>query len=260
MEFKKYKKPVIDKEKLIYGRHPVMDAIKNGMSVDKVILSQIVKGDYEKEIRKICKIADIPFQVAPKERLESITKKNHQGVIAFLSHINYLQIEDVFPMIYDKGEIPLLVVLDGVTDVKNLGAIARSAEASGAHALIIPNKKTAQINAETIKASAGALSTLPVCRTASLGNAIDYLIMNGVQIIAADIKGKSYLHELELTVPTALVMGAEDEGIRPHIIRKANELFKIPMKGQTDSFNVSVATGIVLYEVSKQRMLEDLKG
>jgi 23S rRNA (guanosine2251-2'-O)-methyltransferase len=252
------KRPAIDKEKLIYGRHPVMDAIKNGMSVDKVILSQIVKGEFEKELRKLCKLADIPLQVAPKERLEKITKKNHQGIIGFLSHIKYLQIEDVFPMIYDKGETPLIIVLDGVTDVRNFGAIARSAEASGAHALIVPNKKTAQINAEAIKASAGALSTIPVCRTASLGNAVDYLLMNGVQVIAAGLQGKSYLHELDLTIPTAIVMGAEGEGIRPHIMRKANEVFKIPMKGQTDSFNVSVATGIILYETGKQRFLESL--
>lgn len=252
------KRPPIDKEKLLYGRHPVIDAVKNGMSVDKIILSQAIKGEFAKEVRDLCKMADIPLQVAPKERLDKITKKNHQGIIGFLSHIKYLQIEDVFPMIYDKGEIPLLVVLDGVTDVRNLGAIARSAEASGAHALIIPNKKTAQINADALKASAGALSTLPVCRTASLGNAVDYLVMNGVQVIAAGLQGKSYLHELDLTAPTAIVMGAEGEGIRPHIMRKANEVFKIPMKGQTDSFNVSVATGIILYEACKQRFLEEI--
>ncbi len=248
------KRPVIDKEKLIYGRHPMIDAIKNGMSIDKVILADTVKGDYEKEIRKLCKLHGISMQVTPKERLNKITGKNHQGVVGFLSHITYQKIEDVFPTIYDKGEMPLIVILDGVTDVRNLGGIARSAEACGAHALIIPNKKTAQINAETIKASAGALSTLPVCRTTSLGNALDFLVLNGVQIIAADLSGKKYLHEIDLTLPTAIVMGAEDEGVRPHILRKTNEVFKIPMHGKTDSFNVSVATGIILYETIKQRM------
>lgn len=254
MNYIKHKKPLIDKEKLIYGRHPIVDAIKNGMSVDKVILSQSTKGDFEREIRKLCKENSISLQVAPKERLNKITGKNHQGVVGFLSYIKYQTIEDVFPAIYDNGDTPLIVVLDGITDVRNLGAIARSAEASGAHALIIPNKKTAQVNAEAIKASAGALSTLPVCRTASLGNAIDYLIMNGVQIIAADLNGESYLHELDLTIPTAVIMGAEHEGIRPHILRKTNHCFRIPMNGKTDSFNVSVATGIILYETSRQRL------
>jgi len=243
-----------DKEKLLYGRHPVVDAIENGMSVDKVILSKSIKGDFERKIRQLCKATDIPLQVAPKERLNKITGKNHQGVIGFLAYVEYQRLEDVFPTIYDKGEIPLVVMLDGVTDVRNLGAIARSVEAVGAHALIIPNKKTAQINAEAIKASAGALSSLAVCRTASLGNALDYLTMNGVQLIAADLRGEAMLYELDLTLPTAIVMGAEGRGIRPHILRKMNTYFKIPMKGKTDSFNVSVATGIVLYEVLRQRI------
>ena len=251
---KRPKGPSIDKDKLIYGRHPIVDAIQNGMSVDKVILAQSVKGDFEGEIRKLCKQNDISLQVAPKERLNKITRKNHQGVVGFLSYIQYQRIEDVFPTIYDKGETPLVVILDGVTDVRNLGAIARSAEASGAHALIIPNKKTAQVNAEAIKTSAGALSSLPVCRTASLNNALEYLTMNGVQIIAADLSGKGYLHELDLTLPTAIVMGAEGEGIRPHILRQTNHRFRIPMLGKTDSFNVSVAAGIILYESMRQRL------
>jgi len=256
MEGKFYKKrPPVDKEKLIYGRHPILDAIKNGMSMDKVILQQGITGEFEIELRNLCKANDISFQVAPKERLNKVTMKNHQGVVGFLSYIRYQKLEDVFPMIYDTGETPLIVVLDGVTDVRNLGAIARSAEATGAHALVIPNKKTAQVNAEAIKTSAGALTTLPVCRTASLSNAVDYLKMNGVQVVAADLKGKSMLQEMDLTVPTAIVMGDESEGISPHILRRVDTYFKIPMNGKTDSFNVSVASGIILYESIRQRSL-----
>lgn len=253
----KNKKTSIDKDKLIYGRHPVVDAINNAMSIDKIMLSQAVKGDYEKEMRRLCKVHNIPLHIVPKDRLNYITQKNHQGVIGILANVKYQLIEDVFPTIYDRGEVPLLVILDGVTDVRNMGAIARSAEAMGAHALVLPHKKTAQINAEALKTSAGALSKIPVCRTASLGNAVDYLLMNGVQVVAADLRGKDMLDELDLTLPTAIVMGSEDEGVRPHILRKATKWFKIPMLGTTDSFNVSVAAGIVLYETTRQRLKMD---
>ncbi|MFK7795972.1 MAG: 23S rRNA (guanosine(2251)-2'-O)-methyltransferase RlmB [Aureispira sp.] len=250
------KKPRIDSDKLIYGRHPVQDALENGLSIDKIMLAKSVKGPYEKSMRQLCKEHNIPLHIVPKDRIDFITRKNHQGVIGLLSYVQYQQLEDVFPMIYDKGEVPLLVILDGVTDVRNMGAIARSAEAMGAHALVVPQKKTAQINAEALKTSAGALTVLPVCRATSLGNAVDYLLMNGVQVVAADLKGQQALHELDLTLPTAIVMGSEDEGIRPHILRKSTP-FSIPMSGTTDSFNVSVAAGIILYESSRQRLLQE---
>lgn len=242
-------------DQLIYGRHPVLDALENGMSVDKVWLAQSIKGGYDKDLRKWCKIRNVPLQMVPKDRLDQVTRKNHQGVLGWLAHIEYQLIEDVFPAIYDRGEVPLVVVLDSITDVRNMGAIARSAEAMGAHALIVPHKKTAQINAEALKASAGALSILPVCRTASLGNAVDYLLLNGVQVVAADLRGQAGLQDLDWTLPTALIMGAEDEGIRPHLLRKATA-FCIPMGGRTDSLNVSVATGVCLYECRRQRLLD----
>jgi 23S rRNA (guanosine2251-2'-O)-methyltransferase len=254
MHYNKTKKPNIDKDKLIYGRHPIMDAIENGASIDKIMLSQSLKGDYEKELRSICKERNIPLHVVPKDRISNVTQKNHQGVLGFLSFLEYQLIEDVFPLIYERGEVPLIMVLDSITDVRNMGAIARSAEAMGVHAMIIPFKKTAQINAEAMKTSAGALTKIPVCRTASLGNAIDYLLMNGLQVVAAELRGKDTLEELDLTLPTAIVMGSEDEGVRPHILRKATSWFKIPMMGTTDSFNVSVAAGIVLYETIRQRL------
>lgn len=252
--FYKKKTPSAYNEQLIYGRHPVLDALKNGLSVDKVWLSQSVKGGYDKDLREWCKTNNVPLQMVPKDRLDQITRKNHQGVLGWLSHVDYQRIEDIFPTIYDRGEIPLIVVLDGITDVRNMGAIARSAEALGAHALLLPHKKTAQINAEALKTSAGALSTLPVCRTASLGNAVDYLVTNGVQVLAADLSGQEQLQELDWTVPTALILGSEDEGVRPHLMRKATP-FLIPMQGSTDSLNVSVAAGICLYECHRQRLL-----
>jgi len=238
---------------LIYGRHPVVDAARSGAPIDKIFLQQGTRGELEKELRHLCRELDIPLQVAPKERLDKFTKGNHQGVLAFLSLITYHRIEDVLPGVYEQGEVPLLLMLDGVTDVRNFGAIARSAECCGVHAIIIPQKGSAQINADAMKASAGALSKIPVCREGSLVNVVNYLRSSGVRLLAADLEAKRPVFQTDLTVPVALVMGAEDEGISHAVARMMDERFIIPQKGSTDSFNVSVAAGIALYEVLRQR-------
>lgn len=238
---------------LIYGRHPVVDAARSGAPIDKIFLQQGTRGELEKELRHLCRELDIPLQVAPKERLDKFTKGNHQGVLAFLSLITYHRIEDVLPGVYEQGEVPLLLILDGVTDVRNFGAIARSAECCGVHAIIIPQKGSAQINADAMKASAGALSKIPVCRESSLVNVVNYLRSSGVRLLAADLEAKRPVFQTDLTVPVALVMGAEDEGISHAVARMMDERFIIPQKGSTDSFNVSVAAGIALYEVLRQR-------
>lgn len=238
---------------LIYGRHPVVDAIKRGIPIDKLLLQQGIRGEFEKEIRHLCKTFRIPMQVVPKERLGKLVRGNHQGIIGFLALLPYYLLEDVLPMIYEKSETPLIVLLDGVTDVRNLGAIARSAELCGAHALVIPRKGTAQINAEALKTSAGALNKLPVCRESSIGKAIEFLQLSGIQVLASDLKATKLIYELDLRGPTALILGSEDKGISSAIAEKADELFLIPQRGTTDSFNVSVAGGIMLYEVMRQR-------
>lgn len=238
---------------LIYGRHPVVDAARAGAPIDKIFLQQGTRGEIEKELRHLCKELDIPLQVAPKERLDKFTKGNHQGVLAFLSLITYHRIEDVLPGIYEQGEVPLLLILDGVTDVRNFGAIARSAACCGVHAIIIPQKGSAQINADAMKASAGALSKIPVCRENSLVNVVNLLRSSGVRLLAADLEAKRPVFKMDFTVPVALVMGAEDEGISHAVSRMVDERFIIPQKGTTDSFNVSVATGIALYEAMRQR-------
>lgn len=243
------------KRQMIYGRHPVVDALKAGQDFEKIYLQQGVRGPFEKELRQFCKLRNIPLQVIPKERLNRHTGKNHQGVVGYLALLSYQRLEEVIPTVYDKGELPLLVVLDGVTDVRNLGAIARSAEATGAHALILPNKGSAQINAETFKASAGALHTLPVCRTHSLVQTCKTLHENGIQIFGAALEGSAPIYTLDWTGPTALVMGDEHDGIHPSIQRELTAQFHLPMRGQTDSFNVSVAAGISLYEVLRQRSI-----
>jgi len=237
---------------IIYGRHPVLDAIRAGRSIDKVMFHRGTRGEFEKEVRAVCREYDIPLQYAPKERFQKWTGGNHQGVIAFLSIIPYYKLEDLVPLLYEKKQAPLIVILDGVTDVRNFGAIARTAECAGAHALVIPRKGAARINADAMKTSAGALANIPVCRENSLNTAIEFLQMSGIQVFASDLKGKKQLGELDMTVPTAIVMGAEDEGVSHSILQKSQR-FIIPQKGKTDSYNVSVAAGMILYEVMRQR-------
>ncbi len=241
------------KTEIIYGRHPIMDALENGIVMEKILLATGTHGDFEKRIRFLSKERQIPLQIVPKEKLNSITKKNHQGVIAFTSPIEYFQIEDLLPLIYEKGEIPLFVLLDGVTDVRNLGAIARSAEAFGVHALVIPKKGSAQINEEAIKTSAGALNYLTVSRVQSLVTTVEYFAQNGIQVVAADVKGEKQLKEISFDTPTAIILGDESRAVNRSLLELVDETYRIPIVGQVDSYNVSVAAGITLYEVNRQR-------
>jgi 23S rRNA (guanosine2251-2'-O)-methyltransferase len=256
---KKCRRLIMKKDKasqatIIYGRHPVMDALKGGEPIDKIVLQQGVRGDFERELRRATKIANIPLQVIPKERLNYLVKGNHQGVAAWMSMLRYYRLEDVLPGIYEKGEMPLLLLLDGVTDVRNFGAIARSAELLGVHAIIIAKKGSAQINAEAIKTSAGALTNIAVCRESSLINAIEQLQTNGIQVMASSLQASDMLYDLDLTQPVAFVMGSEGKGISPPVLRACDRDFIIPQLGTTDSFNVSVATGVILYEATRQRI------
>lgn len=239
---------------MIFGRHPVVDAIKTGTPFDKLILQQGTRGEFEKEIRKLSKQFNIPLQYAPKERIGKMVRGNHQGIIGFLSLINYYRLEDVLPMIYEKSETPIIVLLDGVTDIRNFGAIARSAEVCGVHALVIPQKGNAQINADAIKTSAGALTKIPICRETSILAAVEYLQLSGIQVMASDLQGEKKVDEIDWKLPSAMVIGSEGDGVSKHVLRKVNEKFIIPQVGTTDSFNVSVAAGIMLYECLRQRM------
>ena len=241
------------KQQIIYGRNAVTEAIQNGTQLDKVVFQRGIRGEFEKEVRSLCRTHSIPLSVVPKEKLNKFSTGNHQGIVAIISLISYYKIEDVLPMVYEQSGTPLFMILDGVTDVRNFGAIARSAEAFGAHALIIPDKGAALINAEAIKTSAGALLSIPVCRVSSLVNAIDYLKLSGLSVLASDLAADKKLKEFDLKGPWALIVGSEGEGISPSIRSKADELFIIPQSGKIDSLNVSVAAGIMLYEVSSNR-------
>lgn len=241
------------KDQFIFGKHPIVDAINSGQALDKVWLQIGISSEFATEVRSLCKEKGIPVQTVPKEKLNKITRSNHQGSIAFVSLIPYYKLEDVLPQIYEKNEMPLVLVLDAITDVRNFGAIARSAEIFGANVIVIGKKNTARINAEAMKTSAGALSKIPVCRESSPKAALELLRLNGVTIASSSLRAKKSISEVDFTGPIAIIIGSEGRGVHYTLTEKADEEFIIPQKGTTDSLNVSVATGIILYEASKQR-------
>lgn len=240
-------------QNIIFGRHPVLDALASGQEIDRVVLQQGVRGEFEKEIRHACRRADILLQVAPKERLDRLVRGNHQGVLAYAALIRFQPLDDVLAAVFERGETPLLLMLDGITDVRNLGAIARSAECSGVHALILPAKGSAQINAEAMKTSAGALNNLPVCRVNSLVSTLERLQDSGLAALAGDLLAAKPIYDIDLTAPVVLIAGSEGEGVSRALLNRVNQRFIIPQAGTTNSFNVSVAVGIMLYEAMRQR-------
>lgn len=241
-------------EQFIYGRNPVLEALEEDKPVDKVLLQQGTRGELEIKLRHLCKQKEIPLQVVPKERLERLVRGNHQGVIALLTAVEYQKLEDLLPWWMDQGIDPLLVLLDGVTDVRNVGAIARSAEVLGAHAIILPAKGGAALNADAVKTSAGALLRIPVCRHSSLMQAITLLKESGVRVVCTALHAQSTpIHNADLLGPLAIIMGSEDTGVNQALIKAAHQVVHIPQLGKTESLNVSVATSIVLYESLRQR-------
>jgi len=202
------------------------------------------------------KLYKVPYQLVPVERIDRVTRKNHQGVVAYISPITYQQLDYVLPAIYEEGRIPFILILDGITDVRNFGAIARTAECSGVDAIIIPSKGAAQINSDAIKTSAGALHKIPVCRVESLRKTALFLQESGLKLYAATEKSDKNYFETEFTGPVALVMGSEDTGISNDMMKICDELVRIPIIGEIDSLNVSVAAGVLMYEITKQRMTQ----
>ncbi len=237
----------------IFGFRAVLEAINAGKQIDRILVKQGLKGALYHELMIEVKKNAIPFQIVPAERIEIVTRKNHQGILAWLSLIEYQSVANLLPSIFEKGEDPLIVVLDGVSDVRNFGAIVRSAECLGAHAIMIPEKGSARITADAIKTSAGALHTFPVCREKSLVRSVEFLRNSGLRIIAATEKTGDDAPLADLKGPAALVLGSEDQGISPHLLALADKNVRIPMTGRIVSLNVSVAAGILLYEITRQR-------
>ncbi len=239
---------------MVFGTRAVIEAIVGGKEIETIYLQRGLTGQLIHELKTILREYDLQAQNVPVEKLNRITMKNHQGVIAFISPVTYYKIEQIIPNIYEKGEVPLVLVLDGVTDVRNFGAIARTAECSGVHAIVVPARGSAQINPDAIKTSAGALHTIPVCRENDLVKSVRFLRESGLQVVACTEKTEDLIYVPDYTGPTAIVMGSEDEGVSDSLIRIADNLAKIPMFGEIESLNVSVSAGVILYEAVRQRI------
>jgi len=247
------REPKREYNQMVFGIRAVIEAIKSGKDIESLFIQRGLGGELINELRSILAEHKIESQQVPVEKLNRITLKNHQGVIAVISPITYQKIEDIIPQVFELGEVPLILILDGVTDVRNVGAIARTAECAGVHAIVVPSKGTAQINPDTIKTSAGALYNIPVCRESSLLQTAKFLQSSGLQIVCCTEKTNDFIYAPDYTVPTAIVMGGEDDGVSNEIIRIADHLAKIPMYGEIESLNVSVSTGVILYEAIRQK-------
>ena len=241
------------KSSLIIGIHPVNEAIRSGKPIDKVLIKQGFKNEILPGLFPALRDQNIPFQYVPLEKLNRLTGGNHQGIIALVSELEYTDLEKLVPMLFDQGKLPVLVLLDSITDVRNLGALARSAECSGMDALIVPSKGSAQINEDAIKTSAGALNNIPVCRVNSLEDTAKYLHDSGFQIVAATEKADDFIYNADFNKPVALILGAEDTGIDPKLLKIADVLVKIPMYGAIQSLNVSAAASVLFFEIVRQR-------
>ncbi len=242
---------------IIIGRQPLIEAMEAGRAIDKILFQRNVSGESIGDIRRLAEKRGIPIQQVPPEKMMSITRANHQGVIALAALVVYMDLQTVIDLVVAEGKTPLFMLLDGVTDVRNIGAIARSAVCCGAQALIIPDKGVAAINEEALKSSAGALEKIHICRVSSLLKAVDTLHLNGILAFASGMKGEKKVYELPLELPCCLMMGSEDKGLQPYLNKAADQLFTIPMTGGFDSLNVSVAAGIIVYEAMKKRMAGD---
>jgi 23S rRNA (guanosine2251-2'-O)-methyltransferase len=246
---------MIKEDHFIFGIHAVQEAVSAGKDIDKVLVKRGAGSDLLRNLMGELNHRDIPIQQVPIEKLNRVTRKNHQGVIAWLSQITYHDITSILPTIFESGEEPLIMILDGVSDVRNFGAIARTAECAGVHAILIPSSGSAAINPDAIKTSAGALHRIPVCREKNLIGAVRYLRESGLRIFAATEKAEETLYNTDLSGPIGVIIGSEDRGVSNLLLKDADAWVSIPMKGKISSLNVSVAAGVMLFETTRQRNL-----
>ena len=239
---------------MIFGIRAIIEAIESDKEIDKIILKKDLQSELSHELFEVLRSHPlIQVQRVPLERINKYTRKNHQGAIAFISSTHYQRVEDLVQNIFEEGKDPFFIILDGVTDVRNFGAIARTCECAGVDAIVIPFRGSVSVGADAIKTSAGALHTLPVCKEKNLVQTVKYLKSSGVRVVAATEKGDKVYTDTNLTGPLAIVMGAEDTGVSPEIIRLCDDLVKIPINGKISSLNVSVAAGVMIYESIRQR-------
>jgi 23S rRNA (guanosine2251-2'-O)-methyltransferase len=244
------------KSSLVIGRTKVIDAIKQGKQLERIYLSNTIHGEVIDEIKSLAAANEIPINKVPVEKINGFNVSNHEGCVAVISKVQYQNLQETISFIVEKGDVPLLLIFDGITDIRNIGALARTAYCCGVHAIIIPEKGVGALNEDAIATSAGALEKISVCRVNSLMKAVDELHLNGIKVFASEMTAEKSLFNLELKEPCAIVMGSEDKGIYPPLMKVCDEQFKIPMKGDFESLNVSVAAGMILYEAMKQRLNE----
>lgn len=249
----------MDKQELVFGTRAVMEAARSGRQLEKVFLQAGVANDLMKELVQTLKDGSIPFSWVPAEKLNRLTSKNHQGAVAFLSAIQYAPLQPIIDHAYSEGRVPFLLLLDRITDVRNFGAVARTCECAGLDAIVLEEKGNAPITGDAIKTSAGALHHLPVCRVKSLKQTMKELRDNGIQVVACTEKAADDLYTADLSGPTALLLGSEEDGIAAPLLKDADRLVKIPMRGKIESLNVSVAAGIAIYEAVRQKMADTRK-
>ena len=247
------KKDDKDKANSIFGIRPIIEAIESGKTIDKLFIQKGLHNDLFAELWKLVRFKRINYKHVPLEKINRLSKKNHQGVFAFISPIDFHNIEDVIPALFEAGKNPLILVLDRITDVRNFGAICRTAECTGVDAVLIPEKNAAAINEDAIKTSAGALHKITLCRTWNLKLALQFMQESGVQLVGCTEKTQNNIYKPDYSIPTAIIMGSEEDGVSAEFLKMCDSKAKIPMSGKIASLNVSVATGVILYEAIRQR-------
>jgi 23S rRNA (guanosine2251-2'-O)-methyltransferase len=244
----------LEKQKdIVFGIRAVLEAVRSGQELERIYFRKGLQGEQAPELISAARKSGTPVQFVPQEKLNQFTRKNHQGVVALISPILYHKLEQLVPGLYEAGRVPFLMVLDGITDVRNFGAIARSAECAGVDGLVIPESGSARIHEDAVKTSSGALLNIPVCRAARLANAVRYLKNSGIRIVGATEKASVNFFDADLKDPVAIVMGSEEKGIHPGILSLCDEQVSIPVYGNIASLNVSVAASLLMYETVRQR-------
>lgn len=249
----------MERNEYIFGIRAVMEAIEAGKDIDKVYIKKDLQGDLINELNELIRLHGIVTQRVPVERINKITRKNHQGVVAVLSAVTYHSLDNIVPQLYEDGVLPFIVVLDGITDVRNFGAIARTCECAGVDAIVIPERGSVSVGGDAVKTSAGALLHIPVCRERSAASAVRFLKDNGYTVVAASEKADINYTMADYTVPVAIVMGAEDVGLSPEVMKLCDTFVSIPQFGHIGSLNVSVAAGVIIYEVVRQRLQSNME-
>ena len=245
---------MIEKDQFIFGIRAVIEAIQSGKEIDKLLIKKDINGELINELFALIKERHLVVQRVPVEKINRITRKNHQGVVAFLSAVTYYNVEEVVPVLYEEGINPFLIVLDGITDVRNFGAIARTCDCAGVNAIVIPERNSVSVNADAIKTSAGALNYVPVCREKNLVNVVKFLKTSGYKVVGASEKSSVNYTKVDYIGPVALILGAEDKGISNDLLKLCDDFVSIPEFGNINSLNVSVAGGVMMYEVVRQRL------